>query len=79
MLHVCAQNNLKKMANLCIKNGCDLNAVNKKGMTPLDYCDMLKFDPLGEWMVAMGGENGPNYHHRSSSAGGNFTTTRGMR
>jgi hypothetical protein len=75
MLHVCAQNNIKKMANLCIKHGCDINARNRKGMTPLDYCDMLTFSGLAEWMVIMGAENS----HASSRPVGNFQTTRGMR
>jgi ankyrin repeat protein len=77
MLHVCAQNNSKKMANLCIKHGCDLNARNRKGMTPLDYCDMLKFSALAEWMVNMGAENGSLT--RGPATADNFQSTRGMR
>ncbi len=58
MLHICAQNNLIRMAEICIKHGCDINATNKKGLTPLDYCDSYSFNKLGDWFVAMGGENG---------------------
>ena len=57
MLHVCAQNNLKKMASLCLQHGCDINAVNRKGMTPLDVCDKLNFSGLAQWFVTMGAEN----------------------
>ena len=78
MLHICAQNNLKKMANLCIKQGCDLNARNRKGMTPLDYCDMLKFSALAEWMVIMGAENA-NVANNLPNKSKNFHSTRGMR
>lgn len=78
MLHVCAQNNLKKLSNICIKHGCDLNARNKKGMTPLDYCDMLKFNALAEWMVVMGAENGAAQVNRVPPVN-SFHTTRGMR
>lgn len=81
MLHICAQNNLKKMANICIKQGCDINARNRKGMTPLDYCDMLKFSMLAEWMVIMGAENGTmvNHAHHRKNNSDNFHSTRGMR
>lgn len=45
------------MASLCLTHGADINAMNKKGLTPLDYCDMYHFSKLGEWFVMMGGEN----------------------
>jgi ankyrin repeat protein len=76
MLHVCAQNNLKKMAHLCIKHGCDVNARNKKGMTPLDYCDMLQFQAMAEWLVVMGAENGAYTENKSQN---NFASARSMR
>jgi hypothetical protein len=59
MLHVCAQNNLKKMAAELLRRGCFLNALNKKKLTPLDYCDSLKYDALGEWLISKGAERGP--------------------
>jgi hypothetical protein len=58
LLHICAQNNLKKMANLVLDYGADINAENKKGITALDYCDNYHFDKLGDWFVQMGGDNG---------------------
>lgn len=58
LLHICAQNNLRKMASLVLEHGADINAENKKGTTPLDYCDNYHFDQLGEWFVQNGGDNG---------------------
>ena len=58
LLHICAQNNLKKMANLVLKYGADINAENKKGITALDYCDNYHFEKLGDWFVQNGGDNG---------------------
>lgn len=78
MLHVCAQNNNKKIANLCIKYGCDINAINRKGMTPLDYADMLKFSALAEWMVAMGAESGSMGSENKNSSN-QFNSARTMR
>ena len=47
------------MAEICCNYGCSelVNFENKKGLTPLDYCDMYHFNQLGEWFVMMGGEN----------------------
>jgi hypothetical protein len=67
LLHICAQNNLSKMANLCIHYGCDINAFNKKGRTPLDYCDTYNFTTMGDWLVTLGAENGVydiSYNHK---------------
>lgn len=61
LMHICAQNNLAKMANLCLHYGCDINAFNKKGRTPLDYCDTYSFTAMGDWLVTMGAENGEYY------------------
>ena len=61
MLHVCSQNNLRKLAGIVLEHGCDVNATNKKGMTPLDYCDKLNFKGMGEWLVTMGAENGHEF------------------
>mmetsp|Transcript_36368 Transcript_36368/g.67735 ORF Transcript_36368/g.67735 Transcript_36368/m.67735 type:complete len:476 (+) Transcript_36368:94-1521(+) len=58
LLHICAQNNLKKMASLVLEFGADINAENKKGITALDYCDNYHFDKLGDWFVQNGGDNG---------------------
>ena len=58
LLHICAQNNLKRMASLILEHGADINAENKKGLTALDYCDNYHFDKLGDWFVQQGGDNG---------------------
>jgi hypothetical protein len=57
LLHICAQNNLKKMASIVLEFGADINAENKKGITALDYCDNYHFDKLGDWFVQNGGDN----------------------
>lgn len=58
MLHICAQNNLKKMAKICLHYNCDINALDVDGMTPLDICDKLQFKSMADWLIFMGGENG---------------------
>merc|ERR1712167_92816 len=54
LLHICAQNNLKRMASLVLGYGANINAENKKGITALDYCDNYHFDKLGDWFVQNG-------------------------
>ena len=58
MLHICAQNNHRKMAKICLQYNCDVNALNNDGMTPLDVCDKLQFQALGDWLIFMGAEVG---------------------
>jgi len=55
MLHVCCQNNLRKMAGVAIASGCPVNEVNNKGLTPLDYCHQFNFDELGDWIASSHG------------------------
>jgi ankyrin repeat protein len=82
LLHVCAQNNLRKLARECIRFGCDVNAINNRGMTALDCSDRLQFSRMSELLVIEGGENAA----LSSGQGGlvfphnyeaDFTTRRG--
>lgn len=54
MLHIVAQNNHKKLAQLVIHHGCPLSVRNRKGFTPLDFCRMYKFDNLFAWLEARG-------------------------
>lgn len=49
LLHICAQNNLKKMAVLIVRNGGRINSKNTKGYTPLDYCNKYGFEKLANW------------------------------
>jgi hypothetical protein len=55
LLHICAQNDNKKMAALMIKLGCRINRENKKGLTALDYALMYKFTDLVEQLSEAGG------------------------
>lgn len=62
-LHISAQNNLKPMAALLLREagfGHDgwLNRRNHKGMTALDYAEMYKFTKLAEWLVLKGATSG---------------------
>ena len=58
VLHVAAQNNLRKMAGgLLAFPWVDVNAVNKKGLTSLDYCDMYNFTAVGDVLVEHGAES----------------------
>ena len=45
------------MAAILIENGIDVNAVNFKGMTALDFCDYFKFKDLAYYLVLQGAEN----------------------
>lgn len=56
-LIVACQNNHKRLAALLVDNGCDLNAVNKKGLTALDTADLFKFINLAQYLVLQGAEN----------------------
>jgi len=58
LLHICCQNNLKKMAMLVIQCGVFVNQKNNKGLTSLDYCDIYKFHALGDYIIEHGGEVG---------------------
>ena len=63
LLHLSCQNNLRKMSMLLLREGGfsgpdQLNKRNHKGMTPLDYCDLYKFEKLGNWLTLQGAERG---------------------
>ena len=45
------------MAALLIDNSCDINAINKKSFSALDYCDQFKFKELAYFLVLHGAEN----------------------
>ena len=59
MLHICCQNNLRKMASIVINAGCPINEINHKGLTPLDYCNIYNFPQLSIWLAG---------NHRAVSA-----------
>ena len=59
LIHVAVQNNLKKLCALLLKKtGCDINAENLKGMTPLDYAELYHFTALSDWLLSKGALNG---------------------
>jgi hypothetical protein len=54
LLHVCAQNNLRKMASLVLSFGCEINAVNFKACSALDYAERYSFSKLADWLRSKG-------------------------
>jgi hypothetical protein len=56
MLHIAAQNNLKRMAEMLIGFGASMSMLNKKGMTPLDYSIQYKFVALERYLSSEGAE-----------------------
>lgn len=54
LLHVCAQNNLRKMASLVLSFGCEINAINYKACTALDYAERYSFSKLADWLRSKG-------------------------
>jgi len=55
MLHVAAQNNLRKMAALLTGYGANIAIKNKKGFTALDFALTYKFTKMSEFLVNEGG------------------------
>ena len=56
MLHVAAQNNLAKMADVLIGFGAHLGVKNRKGFTALDFAQTYKFQKLTAFLESMGAE-----------------------
>ena len=54
LLHVCAQNNLRKMASLVLSYGCEINALNFKSCSALDYAERYSFGKLADWLRSKG-------------------------
>ena len=54
LLHVCAQNNLRKMASLVLSFGCEVNAINYKACSALDYAERYSFSKLADWLRSKG-------------------------
>lgn len=51
MLHICCQNNHRKLASVVLKAGCPAEDMNDKGLTPLDFCKLYQFHELSLWLV----------------------------
>jgi ankyrin repeat protein len=62
MLHVCAQNNNRKIASLLLDSAkhvrSNINAVNLKGLTSLDYAEKYGFEKLAIYLVGKGAHKG---------------------
>jgi hypothetical protein len=68
ILHVCAQNNHRKLASILVQRfpSINLNAENLKGLTPLDYADKYGFHKVASWLVSAGAVNGAQAAHAAS-------------
>lgn len=58
LLHICTQNNLRKMSCILMtkySGMVQVNYMNKKGKTALDYCIHYKFDQLTDYVRSIGG------------------------
>lgn len=60
ILHICAQNNNRRLATLIYQYSTDLNLniKNNKLMTPLDYSEKYGFDKLSDWLLSKGAVSG---------------------
>jgi hypothetical protein len=58
LLHICAQNNHRKLAALILKHApqTNVNAKNFKSLTPLDYCEKYGFMKMYDWLIEFGAE-----------------------
>lgn len=54
VLHIACQNGLRKVAKAALRMGCDINAVNTKGNTPLHFCYAYRFTDLGGYLQSKG-------------------------
>jgi hypothetical protein len=57
LLHVAAQNGLKRMAKLFLRNGAEISARNRKGNTPLHFCYLYGYaETLGAYLETKGAD-----------------------
>jgi hypothetical protein len=56
LLHICAQNNHRKLAQLILKHSPNTNVYTKnhKGFTALDYCEKYGFLKMYDWLQECG-------------------------
>jgi hypothetical protein len=63
LLHICAQNNHRKLASLILAHSANtnLNLENLKQLTPLDYCEKYGFLKMCDWLISCGAESRVQY------------------
>ena len=54
MIHICAQNNRKYLAEIILDYGCDINIKNKKCLTALYYSQKYEFHKMSNWLITNG-------------------------
>lgn len=57
LLHISAQNGSKRMVKLCLRNGADINAMNKNGQTALHFAFGYGYSELGGYLVLKGADD----------------------
>ena len=70
MLHICAQNNNKKIASLLLNSEgieCDINILNNKSHTPLDYAEKYGHTKLAQYLIGKGAVSGLQQEVRGPS------------
>jgi hypothetical protein len=69
LMHVCAQNNHRKLASALLQNfpTCNINKNNLKSLTPLDYAEKYGFQKMSSWLKGVGGIQGPTSTAQFSS------------
>lgn len=75
MMHICAQNNHRKLAASILQRypQCQINIVNFKGLTPLDYAHKYGFSKMAAWLSSVSAESGTQ---PSSNSGSGVTMLR---
>jgi hypothetical protein len=43
---------------MIVNFGCDVNIMNNKNCTPLDYCEFYNFHKMSDWLLLIGAYNG---------------------
>lgn len=54
VLHTACQNGNKRIVKACLRRGCDTNAQNVRGHTPLHFCFAYGYAELGEYLMQKG-------------------------
>jgi len=57
LIHCAAQNNLKKVAKICIRRGGDINARNRRGQTALHFAYSYGFTELADYLISKGADD----------------------
>ena len=57
LVHIAAQQGLKKMCKFLLRRGAEINAVNLQGNTILHYAFYYGFEELGQYLITKGADD----------------------